>query len=69
MASKSLLYILFKKQSLCDSHFLLEQMVQGGDNDQQRRGDASNGRAARLDSLISSHGELVSVVGIKGGIV
>lgn len=44
-------------------------MVQGGGENQQGRGNASNGRAASPDSLVSSHGEFVSVVGLEGGIV
>jgi hypothetical protein len=44
-------------------------MVQGGGKDQQRRRDSSNGRAACRDSLISSHGVFVSVVGLESGLV
>jgi hypothetical protein len=56
------------KTKLCWS-LLLKQMVQGGGKDQQRRGDSSNSGAACLDSLISSHGVFVSVVGLEGGLV
>jgi hypothetical protein len=49
--------------------FLLKQVIQGGGEDQQRRGNGSHGQAVFRDSLVASNGEFVSVVGLNGSLL